>query len=250
MIYFIDYFDRQNQLVEDFLFCYYYYFSCFYLHINPTKQCSAFPSSAKEKVSYFAVYDGHGGAQIADLCEKMVHKNIITDESFAKGDFETAIKNGFANTDKDLLKAAADANWHSGACVVSTIISKRKLWLGNLGDSEAILARREGTGYKAIELSHKHKPTDPIEKERIKKVGGYVVLGRVMGSLAVARALGDKDFKKPFNNSEGDYVSAEPHLNQIDLTPEDEFLIVSCDGLWYVNDIKRGREGERTEEKW
>jgi len=163
----------------------------------------------------------------------MVHKNIINDEAFSRGEYEQAIKNGFAVSDKDLLKAAADANWHSGACVVSTIISKKKLWLGNLGDSEAILARREPTGFKAIELSHKHKPTDPVEKERIKKVGGYVVLGRVMGSLAVARALGDKDFKKPYNNSEGDYVSSEPHLNQIDLTPEDEFLIVSCDGLWY-----------------
>jgi len=53
-----------------------------------------------------------------------------------------------------------------------------------------------------------------------------------MGSLAVARAFGDIDFKFPYNKSEGDYVSAEPHVYKHQITPEDEFLIVSCDGLW------------------
>jgi len=53
-----------------------------------------------------------------------------------------------------------------------------------------------------------------------------------MGSLAVARAVGDRDFKYPYNKADGDFVSAEPHIAKIMVTPEDEFLIVSCDGLW------------------
>ena len=57
------------------------------------------------------------------------------------------------------------------------------------------------------------------ERDRIKKAGGHVVFGRVMGSLAVARSLGDRDFKYPFNKADGDFVSAEPYIMKIDLTP-------------------------------
>ena len=41
-------------------------------------------------------------------------------------------------------------------------------------------------------LSHKHSPTDEDEQERIKKLGGVVIYGRLFGSLAVSRSLGDK----------------------------------------------------------
>jgi len=81
-------------------------------------------------------------------------------------------------------------------------------------------------------LSEKHKPGEASEKERIKAAGGHVVFGRVMGSLAVARAFGDREFKVPCNRSHADFVSAEPHINNITVSNTDEFLIVSCDGLW------------------
>ena len=157
----------------------------------------------KDKVSYYGVYDGHGGAQVAQLCEKLLHKNIIEHECFLKQDFENCLAMSFSETDKALIQAAVEGNWHSGSTVVVTIIHNNVLHLANVGDAEAILARKDPATntYKPIQLSHKHKPTDNDEKERIKKLGGYVVLGRVMGSLAVARALGDKDFKKPFNNA-------------------------------------------------
>jgi serine/threonine protein phosphatase PrpC len=53
-----------------------------------------------------------------------------------------------------------------------------------------------------------------------------------MGSLAVSRAIGDKDFKFPYNKSEADFVSAIPYVNRIELTSQNEFMIVACDGLW------------------
>lgn len=49
-----------------------------------------------------------------------------------------------------------------------------------------------------------------------------------MGSLAVARAFGDFDFKakdKPF-------VSVVPHVTARVLHPTDKFLVLGCDGLW------------------
>jgi serine/threonine protein phosphatase PrpC len=68
-----------------------------------------------------------------------------------------------------------------------------------------------------------------------------------MGTLAVARAIGydfhhskqlidiffrDRDFKQPFNKGEADFVSAEPAVTKFQLTDENDFIILSCDGLW------------------
>lgn len=53
-----------------------------------------------------------------------------------------------------------------------------------------------------------------------------------MGTLAVARSLGDHDYKYPHNKGSQDFVSSEPFINKISLNETHEFLIISCDGLW------------------
>jgi serine/threonine protein phosphatase PrpC len=106
-----------------------------------------------------------------------------------------------------------------------------------------------------VVLSHKHKPTDKDEKERIRAAGGHVVFGRLFGDLAVSRSLGDPDYKKPLSEvrallidpprprthpvtharAQANYISAEPHVSATELlTDKDEFLIIGCDGVWDV----------------
>lgn len=41
-------------------------------------------------------------------------------------------------------------------------------------------------------MSEDQKPSQPDEKARITKAGGFVMNGRVLGDLAVSRAFGDK----------------------------------------------------------
>ncbi len=82
-------------------------------------------------------------------------------------------------------------------------------------------------------LSHKHKPTDRDEKERIRAAGGHVVFGRLFGDLAVSRGLGDPDYKMPL--SDANFVSCEPHVTSAPLShTQDDFLVLACDGLWDV----------------
>lgn len=40
---------------------------------------------------------------------------------------------------------------------------------------------------------------DESERERVQQAGGFVIFGRVGGTLAVSRAFGDKPFKVPFS---------------------------------------------------
>jgi hypothetical protein len=74
--------------------------------------------------------------------------------------------------------------------------------------------------------------TSPLdEKNRITAAGGFVDFGRVNGNLALSRAIGDFEFKKSAELSpENQIVTAYPDVEQHDLTDEDEFLVIACDG--------------------
>lgn len=60
-----------------------------------------------------------------------------------------------------------------------------------------------------------------------RKEGGFIVKGRVSGSLAVSRALGDLELKE-----QG--VSNVPDIEEIELTNKTNFLVIASDGLWDV----------------
>ena len=61
---------------------------------------------------------------------------------------------------------------------------------------------------------------------------GFVINNRVLGYLAVARALGDSAFKA--NPGQPALVSTHPEVTQMRLDEGDEFMVVACDGLFDV----------------
>jgi len=180
--------------------------------------------------AYYAVFDGHGGQDAANMAADLLHKEVIADAAFKEGHLPKALQSAFSSTDRKILDAGKAQRWTNGATAVVVFIVGNKLYLANAGDSEAVLAVKNDEGTKAELLSFKHKPTE--ERERIEAAGGHVIFGRVLGNLAVSRSLGDSDFKVPMNRASADWVSAEPHLREIELTPNNPFLILACDGLW------------------
>lgn len=74
--------------------------------------------------------------------------------------------------------------------------------------------------------------TTPLgEKARIVAAGGFVDFGRVNGNLALSRAIGDFEFKKsPELAPEQQIVTAFPDVTIHDITADDEFIVVACDG--------------------
>ncbi|KAF1763606.1 hypothetical protein GCK72_011873 [Caenorhabditis remanei] len=113
------------------------------------------------------------------------------------------------------------------ACVV--LVGNKKVIVANAGDSRAILCRAG----KAIDLSVDHKPEDEVETARIHAAGGAIEDGRVNGGLNLSRALGDHAYKKNHKMELKDQmITAFPDIKIEDLTADDEFLVVACDGIW------------------
>lgn len=70
------------------------------------------------------------------------------------------------------------------------------------------------------------------EKARIQAAGGFVDFGRVNGNLALSRAIGDFEFKKSAELSpEQQIVTAYPDVTIHEISDDDEFLVIACDGI-------------------
>lgn len=140
------------------------------------------------------------------------------------------IREGFLEIDKHMHKLAREDNWdRSGSTAASVLISSRHIYFINCGDSRTLLCH-DG---QVVFYTEDHKPFNPRERERIQNAGGSVTLQRVNGSLAVSRALGDFDFKEvDWRPQTEQLVSPEPEVYELERTPEDEFLILACDGVW------------------
>lgn len=120
---------------------------------------------------------------------------------------------------------------HTEAGVKNTV-----LHCANVGDSRAVLCRSG----EAVALSIDHTCENPAEKERVLAAGGSIIKGRINGVLAVTRAFGDAEHKKMRGEGmwevqySSDPLSAIPEIYSCTITPEDEFVILACDGLWDV----------------
>jgi protein phosphatase PTC2/3 len=57
----------------------------------------------KSKLSFFGVYDGHGGDKVALFAGKNVQNIIAKQDTFKKGEYEQSLKDGFLATDRAIL---------------------------------------------------------------------------------------------------------------------------------------------------
>ncbi|XP_034223020.1 probable protein phosphatase 2C 60 isoform X1 [Prunus dulcis] len=117
----------------------------------------------------------------------------------------------------------------SGSTACVAILRNNQLLVANAGDSRCVISRKG----QAYNLSRDHKPDLELEKERILKAGGFIHAGRVNGSLNLARAIGDMEFKQnKFLPAEKQIVTACPDINTVELCDDDEFIVLACDGIW------------------
>ncbi|KAL0262940.1 Protein phosphatase 2C 2 [Diplodia seriata] len=187
------------------------------------------PTAADLRLSFFGVYDGHGGDKVAIYAGENLHKIIAKQDAFKEGNIEQALKDGFLATDRAILSDPKYEEEVSGCTASVGVISGDKIYVANSGDSRSVL----GIKGRAKPLSFDHKPQNEGEKARITAAGGFVDFGRVNGNLALSRAIGDFEFKKSADlPPEQQIVTAFPDVTVHEITDDDEFLVIACDGIW------------------
>eukprot|EP00047_Mylnosiga_fluctuans_P021596 m.106834 g.106834 ORF g.106834 m.106834 type:complete len:445 (+) comp8955_c2_seq7:562-1896(+) len=192
--------------------------------------------------SYFGVFDGHGGAGAAHYVSKHLLQKI--EEHFAarsEGELHdklaVVLPAAFVAMDDDMADHPKDyvlpgESDESGSTAITAIVTPTHIVVAHLGDARAVLCR----GGKADFSTKDHKPDNPEETKRIVDAGGFVAAKRVCRCLAVSRAFGDHYFKSKEARPEARMVSSVPDVAVIARQPEDEFLLLACDGVWDVMD--------------
>ncbi|KAL0694727.1 hypothetical protein Bca4012_061907 [Brassica carinata] len=212
------------------------------------------PSLTHLTSHFFGVYDGHGGAQVADYCHDRIHFALAEEierikeelcerntgegrqvqwekvfvDCYLKVDGEVKGKVtrpvvGSSDDDEMVLDAVSPET--VGSTAVVALVCSSHIIVSNCGDSRAVLLR----GKDSMPLSVDHKPDREDEYARIERAGGKVIQwqgARVSGVLAMSRSIGD-EYLEP-------YVIPDPEVTFMPRAREDECLILASDGLWDV----------------
>ncbi|ELP90771.1 protein phosphatase 1L, putative [Entamoeba invadens IP1] len=174
----------------------------------------------KKAFGIYLICDGHGGDLCSKAAVKVISKNISSSIYMEKRMFAGMMKEVFEESDRELCGLDIMG---SGCTAGVVVIFGRFLICGNVGDTE-ILVISEGKEYEV--LSKNHKAKDPDERKRITELGVPVFGGRVYGSLAVSRSLGDKQYK-----GKGAVIST-PFVTVYELTKKNKAFVICCDGVF------------------
>ncbi|KAM3583517.1 cysteinyl-tRNA synthetase [Umbelopsis sp. WA50703] len=175
----------------------------------------------------FGLYDGRkttkSGCKITKYLNDAFTIHFTSELKKVKDDdtVVAALRRTFLSLEKELGSTVVDDK-SLGASAVVCYISGTKLYVANVGDALAVISRNNGQAY---EITQKHIPLNPSEISRIRAAGGYVSNSDALnGELNVSRSFGHFRLIP--------VVNANPYISTIDLTEEDEFVIMASKGLW------------------
>ena len=210
------------------------------------------------KISFFGIYDGHGGEGCSEYLRDNLHKLICNNNEYFPDNVPEAIKLGFQKAEKDFINNYAlndkkEIIDRSGSCAVIILIIDQKAYVANVGDSRCLLSMENGK--KFVEVTKDHKPNSPNEVKRIKKYGGNIyqsetvinnvnnpnVNGKILigpyrvlpGRLSVSRTVGDVEAKLEKFGGNPNVIIPDPEIFFYDLNRNDiDFFILGCDGIY------------------
>ncbi|OAD56766.1 Protein phosphatase 1F [Eufriesea mexicana] len=141
--------------------------------------------------NYYAVFDGHGGQDAAAYSASHLHQ-YLAESIYYPTDPEVALRDAFRVTDNLFLSkthSEYSRSVTSGTTAVCTLILNKKLYVAWVGDSTAILVKRDSI----IQLVNPHRLHRKDEVERIQRAGGVVMksmgIMRVNGVFSISRAI-------------------------------------------------------------
>ncbi len=222
------------------------------------------------KMSYFAVFDGHGGEKCSEYLKNNFLNFLIENKNFPF-DIKISLIETFEKIEEDIYNQNKGKSLKeidsSGSCALVSIISENKIYIANIGDSRAIMSMNNGNKVKQLTIDH--KPNNIKEYERIIKNGGKVyvdddyqedengkynendlnyilnkndfdkykgkkeiIFRHFPSDLAIMRSIGDlKVKKKEYGGLPGNIIGV-PEIFVYDYSPSNDFMIMGCDGIY------------------
>lgn len=234
--------------------------------VNQIKKPNSSKLKTWPKISYFGIFDGHGGEGCSEFLKDNFLQCLLKNPNFPI-DIKKCLTETFETIEDKFFKEKCSSTENydgSGSCALAVLIFDNKLYIANIGDSRAILSLNGGTKVKQLTIDH--KPDNPKEFERAmrnkskvyvddsddpvrdvsklvfikdksefekhKKRKEVIIFREYPSDLAVMRTIGDiKVKKKEFGGKPGTIIST-PEIFIYDLTSSDDFLVLGCDGIY------------------
>lgn len=230
---------------------------------------------------FYGIFDGHDGSRSADFASQRMPAEVLLDQLKGK-DLDEEIRDvllqafhtvekGFFETIDDLLADKASLQFQlqglssyeayqkhpevverlrktmtmvsSGTTAVVALIKNNKLYIANVGDSRALLCKKDAQGVtRVIQLSVDHDICNEDELLRLSHLGldtEKICRGSKLGNQDNTRCIGNylvKGGYKEFDNlsaARGEPVIAEPDICVgIPIDDSCMFLLLMSDGLY------------------
>lgn len=176
--------------------------------------------SSQGELLVCSVFDGHGGSEIAELCQKHLvpllkeHLSVYPDIGFC-------LRKTYTTLDD---MSATPVGFMCGSTATTIVIGDKTIWCANCGDTEAMV----GMGGTFQVLTQCHKVEN--EKNRLEKLGANITYNggcaRISWQLNLSRSIGDYNLKE--------FVISTPYVSSFPMSSSIEYIVLASDGLWDV----------------
>lgn len=183
----------------------------------------------KKNEKLFGVFDGHYGKLAAVWASQNLPQTI---SGMQAETIKEKLLKAFRITNNNLYSI----NCESGTSALVAWFQQNNLHIAHAGDTRGVLVKNGKVEFETRD----HRWSNPKENVRIESLlqnkklqqeygkayfNGKVLVTRA-GQHESSRSLGDAPW--------GDYIISDPNVKTIQLTPQHNFLILACDGVWDV----------------
>lgn len=182
---------------------------------------------------YIGLFDGHNGDYVSKFLKENLKKEIrqrlnsIPMESIIDINDNKTIPKIIYDSLEKIQNSLNKEKFHVGSTALIVLKNKNRIYIANTGDSRGIVSNHN----EIITITEDHNPYLEREFKRVTNNEGKIIqdqsgLLRVMGTLALTRAMGDEYLQK--------YITWKPDLYSISLKDSDNIIILASDGIWDV----------------
>lgn len=184
------------------------------------EDCLVIRKGLKDGISIYALFDGHHGARVSRNAA-IGFPEILAGLDVIDADSITRICNEYH-------EKMIDTNETGGSTMdlVTVFENEKRILVSHIGDTKVAIYGKDGSIHFQ---THDQNAYLRSELERLRKDQIRLRRMRTGGTLAMSRALGDILIAG---------VSHQPEHTEIQLTPEDKWLVIACDGIVDDLDLK------------